>query len=94
MHTHDAEVYERVLRILRVDFAREPSLLVPQATLRGTLMMDSLDLVDLVFFLQREFGLEARMEDYREIRSLDGLVKFVSSHAPGGRAPEASPGIA
>ena len=89
MHNSMDLLIEAVCRVKNIDPDQ-----VSTKTPIEDLMMDSLDLVDLVFFLQREFGLEARMEDYREIRSLDGLVKFVSSHAPGGRAPEASPGIA
>jgi len=78
----DRETIQRRLhRILARDFARDEDLLTPEATFRGTLMMDSLDLVDLVFFIQREFGVEARMEEYREVRSLEALVSFIEDRA-------------
>jgi acyl carrier protein len=67
--------------ILHTDFARAEPLLTPHATLAGTLLLDSLDLVDLAFFLEREFGLEARAEHLREVKTLEGLVAFVQARA-------------
>lgn len=77
----ETEIFDRLKRILAADFAKAESLLVPQATLRGTLMMDSLDLVDLVFFLQREFAIEPRVEAVRETRSLEGLCALIAQEA-------------
>ena len=53
---------------------------------RGTLMMDSLDLVDLMFFLQREFQFDARLEELRDVKSLDALVDFIVDHLAPARA--------
>jgi len=75
------EIHARVATILHTDFARAQPLLTPTATLGGTLMLDSLDLVDLAFFLEREFGLEARADHLREVKTLEGLVAFVQARA-------------
>ncbi len=77
--TQRNDIFDRVKRILAADFSKPEGLLTPSATLRGTLMMDSLDLVDLIFFLQREFAFEARLEAIREVRSLDGLCGFIAA---------------
>ena len=75
-------IFHRVKHILVADFSKSEGQVTLAATLRGTLMMDSLDLVDLLFFLQREFQFDARLEDLRDIKSLDGLVEFIASQGP------------
>jgi acyl carrier protein len=76
-------IYTRLKRILTDDFSRDETLVTPDATLRGTLMLDTLDLVDLVFFIKREFGVDAPPDEYRRIRSLGGLVGFIEQrHLP------------
>jgi len=84
-------IFQRLKHILVTDFAKDEALVTPEATLRGTLMMDSLDLVDLVFFLQREFHLEARLEDLRDVKSLDALVSYIARYAGQGAPPVAPP---
>jgi acyl carrier protein len=73
-------IFARLKRILMDDFSRDETLVTPDATLGGTLMLDTLDLVDLVFFIEREFGVDARLDEYRSIRSLGGLVGFIEMH--------------
>ena len=48
-------VYVRLKQILLDDFAADEPQLKPNATLRGTLMLDSLDIVDLIFFVRKQF---------------------------------------
>jgi len=54
MYSTDS-AFTRLSRILTEHFGKPQEQLTPDATLRGTLMLDSLDLVDLVFFIGREF---------------------------------------
>jgi acyl carrier protein len=82
----DIMIFHRLKQILVADFAKDEALVTPKATLRGTLMMDSLDLVDLMFFLQREFQFDARLEELRDVKSLDALVDFIVDHAEPARA--------
>lgn len=71
------EVTAELKSILQRDFAISPEKVTPEATFRGTLGMDSLDVVDLIFFLEKGFGLNAGMEAYRELHSVRKLVAFV-----------------
>ena len=82
----DIMIFHRIKQILVTDFGKDEAIVTPKATLRGTLMMDSLDLVDLMFFLQREFHFEARLEDLRDVKSLDALVGFITMHTEPRRA--------
>ena len=72
----------RLRTLLADQFGRAPSLVTQDATLRGTLMLDSLDLEDLAFFVQREFRVSIEPEFYRRARSLEGLVRRIESGRP------------
>jgi acyl carrier protein len=71
------EVTARLRTILAEDFSIPADKIVPSATFRGTLGMDSLDAVDLIFFVESAFGYKARVHDYRDLHSVDALVDFV-----------------
>ena len=70
-------ISDRLCGLLQEHFGRESRLLQPSATLRGALMLDSLDLVDLAFLIGREFGVVAGVEDYRRLKDLDALTEFI-----------------
>lgn len=69
----------RLQRLIADQFGKTQGQLTREATLRGTLMLDSLDLVDLAFFIQREFGVLVDPETCRRARSVDGLVQLIES---------------
>jgi acyl carrier protein len=68
------EIQTRVRRILHEDFKVDPAKMLENATFRGDMAMDSLDVVDLVFFVQKEFGIKARVEEYQDVKTLGRLV--------------------
>jgi acyl carrier protein len=71
------EVLSQLKTILQRDFAIAPEKVTPEASFRGTLGMDSLDVVDLIFFLEKSFALNAGLEAYRELHTVRKLVDFV-----------------
>ncbi len=79
---HD-DISDRLKHLLGEHLGRDPRTLTPEATLRGTLMLDNLDLVDLALLVGRELGVVAPVEDYRALRSFDALVTFVAERAAG-----------
>lgn len=68
------DIGQRISRILVEDFKVDPARITPAATFRGDLSMDSLDVVDLVFFVQKEFGVKARVEEYQDVKTFQKLV--------------------
>jgi acyl carrier protein len=74
------EVLAKVRDILVADFAVPPEKVVPEATFRGTLGLDSLDAVDLVFFVEQGFGMKKGLHAYRELHTVAKLVDFILSH--------------
>jgi acyl carrier protein len=77
------EVLAKVRAILASDFSIPEDKITPTATFRGTLGMDSLDAVDLIFFVESAFGYKARVHDYRDLHSVDTLVDFVLARTEG-----------
>ena len=78
------EVLSQLRQILSADFKIPPEKVTPDATFRGTLGMDSLDVVDLIFFLEKTFKLNAGLEAYRELHSVRKLCEFVVGHPKSG----------
>jgi acyl carrier protein len=72
------EIFEKVKKILVDNFSLPPDKIAREATFRGTLGMDSLDIVDFIFFLQQGFGLKDTLEDYRELHTVEKLVAYIA----------------
>ena len=60
-----------------MNFELDPELLTPDAELRAHLGMDSLDLVDLTFFVKHRFGIEDGADAYKNLRTLGDIAGFV-----------------
>ncbi len=75
------EVIRRVNGVLVEDFELEKESLTPDADLYEDLELDSLDSVDLVAGLEREFGVkidrQANEETVRSMRTLQDVYDFV-----------------
>jgi acyl carrier protein len=81
------DIATRVRRILQEDFKVDPQKVIPSATFRGDLAMDSLDVVDLVFFVQKEFQIKARVEEYQDVKTFQKLVDHLHRKLREGAAP-------
>jgi acyl carrier protein len=53
----------------------------PAEDLRGELDLDSMDFLGLVEALAESTGVDIPEDDYREVRSLDGLVAYLVRRA-------------
>jgi len=77
------EIMEKVKKILAQEFELEPAQLTPEANLYVDLGLDSLDSVDLVVALEKEFQFkinrERDEEKIRAIRTLNDIVGFIEA---------------
>ena len=71
------EVLAKLREILSTNFNVPAEKVTPEASFRSSFGLDSLDIVDLVFFLQKAFGYEAELDEYRELHTVEKLVDFV-----------------
>jgi acyl carrier protein len=70
-------VYERVLRVLVESLNVEEDEVTPRATLQGDLGAESIDFLDIVFRLEREFGIQIPRGELFPESIFQGDAEFV-----------------
>jgi acyl carrier protein len=75
------EIIIKVNDFLIDEFEIEESQLVPEASLKDTLEIDSLDYVDLVVIIEKNFGFKVKGEDFAEIKTLQDFYDYIIKHA-------------
>ena len=71
------EIYQAVKDILVSDFECEAEKITPDVSLFEELDLDSIDAVDLIVRLQKITGLKVKTEDFKQIRTLDDVVRVI-----------------
>ncbi len=76
----DQTIRSRVDKVFELDFELAPDKLHPQAHIFSDLGLDSLDVVDLIVALQREFNVQVRDDmRVRQIRTLEDLYVYIET---------------
>ena len=75
------EIIETINRLLIEEFEIEESQLKPDENLMETLEIDSLDLVDLVVIIEKNFGFKVIPEEMADIKTLRDFYDFVAERA-------------
>lgn len=73
------EITEKVNAFLIDEFEIDASLLAPEASLRKDLGIDSLDVVDIVVLVEKDFGVKITVEDLKKLQTLGQLYAFIES---------------
>jgi acyl carrier protein len=81
------EVSARVREILVSDFRIPAAKVTDEASFRGTLGMDSLDAVDLVYLLGKAFAVPAEVESFRELHTVGKVTDYLVGAVEGRAAP-------
>lgn len=71
------EIIAKINEFLSEEFEVDLDRLVPDATLKETLELDSLDYVDLVVLLESNFPIKVKQEDFVTIRTFNDLYTYV-----------------
>ena len=71
------EIQEKVNNLFIEDFEIEERLIKPEAHLKNDLGIDSLDFVDIVAIIDREFGFKPVLQELKEIATLNDLYLFI-----------------
>jgi acyl carrier protein len=74
--TRDA-IETKIRSILTDDFRVPADAISAAATFRGSMKLDSLDIVDFIMLLQKDLGLKSSLESYAHIQNFGELVAFV-----------------
>jgi len=70
-------VIEKINAFLVDEFEVNESDLVPDANLKETLDLDSLDYVDLVVVIENTFGFKVKAEDFRGIQTVQDFYDYI-----------------
>lgn len=72
-------IIERVNGFLVEEFEVEAGKITPDANLRETLELDSLDYIDLVVVIESNFGFKVKPEDFQGIVTFQNFYDYVAS---------------
>jgi acyl carrier protein len=61
------------------EFEKDATTFLPDADMRQTLELDSLDMVDLVVLIEEDFGIKVKKEDFSSIKTFKNLYDFLDS---------------
>ena len=72
-----AEIIERINGFLVDEFEVDIEKIIPDANLRETVGLDSLDYVDLVVIIESNFGFKVVAEDFINIHTFQSFYDYV-----------------
>ncbi len=74
------EIIKKTNEFLVDEFEIEENLITPTANLMETLELDSLDLVDLVVVVEKNFGFKVKGEDFADIKTFQDFYDYIANH--------------
>ena len=73
------EIIEKVNQFLVEEFEVEADAITPEAILKDTLGLDSLDYIDLVVVIENNFGFKVKPEDFVGISTFQDFYDYIAS---------------
>lgn len=77
------EIVEKVTDVLVDEFEIEISKITPDASLKDTLDIDSLDIVDLVVLIEQNFGIKLTSQDFVGITTFQDFCNLLNRRING-----------
>lgn len=72
------EISEKINQFLVDEFEVDAEKITPEANLRETLELDSLDYIDLVVVIESNFGFKVKPEDFQTIVTFQNFYDYVT----------------
>lgn len=73
-----SEIVGKTNTFLAEEFEIDQSIITPEANLRETLQLDSLDYIDLVVVIESNFGFKVKPEDFATISTFQNFYDYVA----------------
>ena len=77
----DIGIIKSINTLLAEAFEVDPGLITPEANIKTTLDLDSLDYIDLVALTESNFGCKVKPEDFNNITTFGQFYAYVDAHA-------------
>ena len=74
------EIIAQVNNLLEEEFEVEQSEFAPDANLKETLSLDSINLVDLIALVQMTYKITIPVEDLKQIQTFNNLYDYIDQH--------------
>ena len=74
-----SEIIEKINAFLVEEFEVNAEKIHPDANLRDTLQLDSLDYIDLVVVIESNFGFKVKPEDFQRMITIQDFYNYVST---------------
>ena len=74
-----AEIIERINAFMVEDFEVDEQAIRPDAGLKETLDLDSLDYIDLVVVIEQNFGFKVKPEDFQQMHTIQDFYDYVAN---------------
>jgi len=75
------EIETRTIKFLSEEFEVDPSSITPEAPLKETLALDSLDYVDLIVVIEQNFGFKVKGEDFMRLTTFKDFYDHIEAEA-------------
>lgn len=76
---HSQPIINKINAILSEEFEVDIERIIPQENLRQVLNLDSLDYVDLAVFIEKNFSIKVKPEDFTGISTFGDLHHYIIS---------------
>jgi acyl carrier protein len=73
------EIISRIKAFMVEDFEVDEAAITPDADLKATLDLDSLDYIDLVVVIEQNFGFKVKPEDFQQMQTIQDFYNYVSN---------------
>ncbi len=76
------EIVEQVNGLLAEEFDVETTNFDPEASIKDTLSLDSLSLVDLIALVQQTYKVVIPVSELKNIQTFNNLYDYIETHLP------------
>src|ERR1700733_14502435 len=76
----DSKVIQKINNLLVEEFEVDAELITPEAGLKETLDLDSLDYIDLIAITESNFGCKIKPEDFNRIRTFGEFYNYIIAY--------------
>jgi acyl carrier protein len=73
----DNGIIQSINTLLVEEFEVDPAAIKPDADLKATLDLDSLDYIDLVAITESNFGCKVKPEDFNDIKTFQDFYNYI-----------------
>lgn len=77
------EIILKANEVLAEEFETDAEVITPEASLKETLGLDSLDLVDVVVLVEQNFGITLTAPDFVGVKTFDDFYELLSKKING-----------